>query len=111
MYKRQAIVRVSPLPEHEEFHAVFFPSFAAGLTAVRQIVQNRWPLSLLRFSTPTETQTTLALAGHERVIGLLETMLSVRGVGGEKCMLLCGFTGRAATIRETRRHWQMRYQA
>ena len=99
----EAIVRISPLPEHEEFHAVFFPSFAAGLTAVRQIVQNRWPLSLLRFSTPTETQTTLALAGHERVIGLLETMLSVRGVGGEKCMLLCGFTGRAATIRETRR--------
>ena len=41
----------------------------------------RWPLSLLRLSTPTETQTTLALAGHERVIGLLETLLSVRGVG------------------------------
>ena len=99
----EAIVRVSPLPEHEEFHAVFFPNFAAGLTAVRQIVQNRWPLSLLRYSTPTETRTTLARAGHERVIGLLETLLNVRGVGGDKCMLLCGFTGRAATTRETRR--------
>ena len=99
----EATVRVTPLPEHEEFHAVFFPSFAAGLTATRQIVQARLPLSLLRFSTPTETQTTLALAGHERVIGLLETLLSVRGVGGEKCMLLCGFTGPAATMRETRK--------
>jgi alkyldihydroxyacetonephosphate synthase len=99
----EATVRVSPLPEHEEFHAIFFPSFAAGLTATRQIVQGRLPLSLLRLSTARETLTTLALAGHERVIGLLETLLSVRGVGGEKCMLLCGFTGRAATIRETRR--------
>ena len=58
----EATVRVTPLPEHEEFHAVFFPSFAAGLTATRQIVQARLPLSLLRFSTPTETQTTLALS-------------------------------------------------
>ena len=70
------------------------------MTAARQIVQARLPLSLLRLSTPAETQTTLALAGHERLIGLLETMLNVRGVGGEKVMLLCGFTGRAAATGE-----------
>lgn len=100
----EATVRVTPLPEHEEFHAVFFPAFAAGLTAVRQIVQERWPVSLLRLSTARETRTTLALAGHERLIGLLETLLSVRGVSDEKCMLLCGFTGRAADTRATREH-------
>ena len=98
----EVTVRVTPLPEHEEFHAVFFPDFVRGMTATRQIVQARLPLSLLRLSTPAETQTTLALAGHERLIGLLETMLNVRGVGGEKVMLLCGFTGRAAVTRETR---------
>lgn len=97
-----AIVRVSPLPEHEEFHAFFFPDFTGGLTATRRIVQERLPLSLLRFSTPMETRTTLALAGHERVIGLLETMLGVRGVGSDKCMLLCGFTGRVARVRDAR---------
>lgn len=97
-----ATVRISPLPEHEEFHAFFFPDFTGGLTAVRRIVQERLPLSLLRFSTPMETRTTLALAGHERVIGLLETMLSVRGVSGDKCMLLCGFTGRSGLIRDAR---------
>jgi alkyldihydroxyacetonephosphate synthase len=95
-------VRISPLPEHEEFHAVFFPSFTDGMTAVRRIVQERLPLSLLRLSTPTETKTTLALAGHERLIGLLETMLGVRGIGGDKCMLLCGFTGRPPDIRNAR---------
>lgn len=95
-------VRISPLPEHEEFHAIFFPDFIGGMAAVRRIVQKRLPLSLLRLSTPTETQTTLALAGHERIIGLLETMLGVRGAGEDKCMLLCGFTGRPAVIRDTR---------
>ncbi len=98
-----ATVRVSPLPELEEFHAIFFPDFTGGVTAVRRIVQQRLPLSLLRLSTPTETRTTLALAGHERIIGLLETMLSVRGAGDEKCMLLCGFTGRSGDVRDARR--------
>ncbi len=95
-------VRVSPLPEHEEFHAFFFPGFIEGTTAVRRIVQARLPLSLLRLSTPTETRTTLALAGHERLIGLLETMLGVRGVGDEKCLMLCGFTGRSTMMRDAR---------
>jgi len=98
----EATVRVSPLPEHEEFHAVFFPDFISGTTAVRRIVQARLPLSLLRLSTPVETRTTLALAGHERLIGLLETMLGVRGVGDGKCMLLCGFTGQSKTVRDAR---------
>lgn len=98
----EATVRVTPLPEHEEFHAIFFPDFGGGMTAVRRIVQSRLPLSLLRLSTPMETRTTLALAGHERLIGLLETMLGVRGLGPDKCMLLCGFTGDAAAVREAR---------
>jgi alkyldihydroxyacetonephosphate synthase len=98
----EVVVRVSPLPEREEFHAVFFSNFIDGLTAARRIVQERLPLSLLRLSTPNETATTLALAGHERLIGLLETMLGVRGVGEAKCMLLCGFTGRPATVRDAR---------
>ena len=95
-------VRISPLPEHEEFHAVFFGDFTNGMTAARRIVQARLPLSLLRLSTPMETRTTLDLAGHERLIGLLEAMLGVRGVGDDKSMLLLGFTGRAETVRETR---------
>lgn len=98
-----ATVRISPLPELEEFHAIFFPDFTGGMTAVRHIVQQRLPLSLLRLSTPTETRTTLALAGHERIIGLLETMLGVRGAGDEKCMLLCGFSGRPGDVRDARR--------
>jgi alkyldihydroxyacetonephosphate synthase len=98
----EATVRVAPLPEREDFHAVFFPDFDRGREAVRQIMQARVPLSMLRLSTAVETQTTLALAGRERLIGALERLLSLRGVGDQKCMLLLGFTGPEAVVKMAR---------
>jgi alkyldihydroxyacetonephosphate synthase len=95
----QAIVRVTPLPEREEFPAVFFPDFQQGQAAARQIVQSRLPLSMLRLSTPAETRTTLALAGHERLIGALERLLAVRGVPEGKCMLILGCSGSRGLVR------------
>jgi alkyldihydroxyacetonephosphate synthase len=99
----EATVRVSPLPKMEAFHAMFFPNFEGGRTAAREIMQAGLPLSMLRLSTAVETETTLALAGHERLIGALERMLSVRGVGDEKCMLLLGFTGREVLVKMARK--------
>ena len=96
-------VRASLLPEKECFHAVFFPDWERGQAAVRKIMQARLPLSMLRLSTPTETATTLALAGHPRVLGTLERMLAVRGVGSEKCMLILGLSGREALVKAARK--------
>ena len=89
----RATVRVSPMPEEESFHALFFPHFESGLQAVREIVQKRIPLSLLRLSTAVETATNLALAGHEKAIGWLETGLGVLGAREEKAMLMLGVSG------------------
>jgi alkyldihydroxyacetonephosphate synthase len=98
----QATVRVAPLPQREEFHAAFFPDFESGQAAARAIMQARLPVSMLRLSTPVETQTTLALAGHERLIGALERFLSLRRLGDDKCMLLLGFTGREPLVEAAR---------
>ncbi|WP_137938382.1 FAD-binding oxidoreductase [Chitinivorax sp. B] len=95
----EATVRVTPLPEFEQFHAVFFPSWAQAETAVRTLVQSRLPLSMLRLSNEVETLTSLTLAGHPRLIGMLEKYLGVRGIKGAKCLLLFGVTGHAATCR------------
>ena len=95
----QAIVRASRLPEREDFRGIFFPNFEQGMAAVRAIVQARLPLSLLRLSTATETRTTLALAGHERVIGLLARYLALRCVANDNCMLLLGATGTKSQVR------------
>lgn len=95
----EATVRVSPLPELEEFHAVFFPDWERALAATRDMAQARLPLSMLRLSTPVETATTLALAGHGWLVAGLERLLSLRGIGGEKCLLLIGATGGRAVAR------------
>jgi alkyldihydroxyacetonephosphate synthase len=99
----EATVRVSALPQREDFHAVFFPDFAAGMAAVRRIIQAGLPLSMLRLSTAVETTTTLALAGHERLIGALEKLLTWRGAGDEKAMLMFGVTGRDDLVKSGRK--------
>lgn len=99
----EVTVRVRPLQEREDFHAVFFPDFERGQVAVRQILQAGLSLSMQRLSTSTETATTLALAGHEGMINALERLLSLRGVKQEKCMLLLGFMGSNPLVRVTRK--------
>lgn len=89
----QATVRISRLPEHEAFHAVFFPDWERALTAVRELAQARLPLSMLRLSNAVETSTTLTLAGHARLVRLLEGWLRLRGCAGGKCMLMLGVSG------------------
>jgi alkyldihydroxyacetonephosphate synthase len=99
----EVTVRVSPLPEQESFHALFFPEFDASLEAVRSMVQAHLPLSMLRLSTARETATNLALAGRAQLIGLLEKGLSVLGAGDEKCMLILGVSGQRPLAQFARR--------
>ncbi len=94
----QATVRVTPRPEKESFHAVFFPDFERGQAAVRDILQSGLPLCMLRLSTAVETATTLALAGHATAIGILEKVLALAGMREEKSMLLLGFSGISAVV-------------
>jgi len=89
----EATVRVSPVPEYEAFHAIFFPDWERAEAAVRALAQARGGLSMLRLSNPLETVTMLALAGHKRLIGLLEGWLKLRGCGEGKCMLMIGASG------------------
>jgi len=98
----EASVRVSPLPQREDFHAIFFPDFDHGMAAARQVLAANLPLSMLRLSTANETTTTLALAGHENLIGALEKLLNMRGLGSEKSMLMIGFTGQNTIVRAAR---------
>jgi len=98
----EACIRLSPIPEREEFHAVFFPDFHHGIEAVRQILSAGLSLCMLRLSTSNETVTTLALAGHENLIGALERLLALRGLREEKCLLLLGFSGKSILVRTNR---------
>ena len=95
----QATVRIAPLPPHEAFHAVFFASWTQAQAAVRALAQAGLQLSMLRLSNALETQTMLTLAGHKKLVRLLERYLSLRGCGEGKCMLMVGVSGEAGPAR------------
>ncbi|MDP2369447.1 FAD-binding oxidoreductase [Rhodoferax sp.] len=95
----EATVRVTPLPEHESFHAIFLPNWDAAEAAVRTLVQHKLPLSMMRLSNGIETETNLTLAGHATLIGWLERYLALRGCGAGKCMLMLGVSADRRTAR------------
>ncbi|MEW5941022.1 MAG: FAD-binding oxidoreductase [Chloroflexota bacterium] len=98
----QAKVRVRRVPEAEEFHGVFFPSFERGAEAVRAIAQNEIPVSMLRLSSPLETETTLILSGKSWV-GAADRGLRMIGYGDARCLLIFAVTGSAKLVHRTRR--------
>jgi alkyldihydroxyacetonephosphate synthase len=95
----RATIRVRPLPEAEQFHALFFRDWASGVEAVRTIAQAEVPLSMMRLSDETETQTTLILSGRERLVGLADRGLRTLGYGDLRCLMLIGATGSPRRVR------------
>jgi alkyldihydroxyacetonephosphate synthase len=99
----EATVRITRIPEVDTFHAVFFPDWDRAVDGCRALSQALLPYSMLRLSTPTETATMLALAGHGRLTRLLELALSLRGAPEGRCMLVMAFTGPRALVRRSRK--------
>jgi alkyldihydroxyacetonephosphate synthase len=95
----QVKARVTPLPEHESFHVLFFPSWEIGLDAVRAMVQGKLQLSMMRLSNANETFTQLKLAGGGAAVALLEKYLGLRGAGEGRVMFTFGTTGSLAQCR------------
>lgn len=96
-----ARVRIRRLPEAEEFHGIFFPSWEQGAKAVRQICQEEVPVSMLRLSNPQETETTLVLSG-KAWIRTADKGLRLIGYGDQRCLLVFGVTGNTAHVRLAR---------
>ncbi len=55
---------IRPIPAYKRYEAWFFPSFAAGLRAVRELEQQRLAPEVSRLSDEDETAANLALSGH-----------------------------------------------
>ena len=86
-------VRVQRLPEHESFHCAFLPDWDSAVNLVRELVQNKVQLSLLRLSNPEETRTHLLLAADKLAVNWLNRYAALRGSPDGKCMLTFGTSG------------------
>ncbi len=92
-------VRVTRLPECEEFHVFFLPDWVNASAGIRELAQHKLPLSMLRLSNAEETRTQLILAGHAKAVALLDRMLRLRGAGDGRCMMTVGLTGSKAMVK------------
>ncbi len=88
-----AEVRVKPLPEEEMFFGAFFRDWESGVAAMRSLAQANAPISMARLSDPLETETTLALAGRERLVAFADYGLRLLGHGVGRTLLIYGITG------------------
>lgn len=98
----EAKVRVVPRPESETFFTMFAPSWEQGTNALKRIVLERLPVSMLRLSNAKETNTTLQLVASEAQIRWLRRVLAARGVAEDMCMLTFGVTGTKAQVSASR---------
>jgi len=100
----EATVKISPLPEKDDIYGAFFPSWDQAVEALRTLTAARLPLSMVRLSTVSETQTNLALSGHPKIVAFLKRYLPLRGVAEEEgCLCLIGFIGSAGLVKAARR--------
>jgi alkyldihydroxyacetonephosphate synthase len=89
---------VRPVPAHKRYEAWFFPTFAAGLTAVRELEQQRLAPEVTRLSDEDETEANLALSGHGGGIGGL--YLKVRRA---RAMAIFGWEGEKELVSARRK--------
>ena len=91
----EVAMRVTPIPEMEQFQVVFFPNWEAGLAAARGLVQQRIALSMVRLSNPLETTSLLYMGAGEETesVVTLEAALAKQGIGSDKVMMTFGVTG------------------
>jgi alkyldihydroxyacetonephosphate synthase len=89
----RAVVRTVPKPPREAFPAWFLPDWPRAIDAGRALARSGIPLSMLRVSTPIETQSLLAMAGRSRSGDLLARYLRLRGLGPERSLVIVGASG------------------
>jgi alkyldihydroxyacetonephosphate synthase len=96
-------VRVTPLPEQQSFHTVFFPDWEKAVKAVQEVVQTKIPLSMLRVSNQMETYTGMRIYVEEKQVSMLDKALAIRGAGENKNMVTFGLTGTKAQVKANKK--------
>ncbi|MGD8942811.1 MAG: FAD-binding oxidoreductase [Desulfobacterales bacterium] len=97
------IVKILPLPDVNDIHGIFFPSWDYASKAVQALAQSQISLSMIRLSNVQETAANLTLAGHAQQIKWLKRFLRFRGIDPERaCMCLVGYIGSARQTRVAR---------
>ncbi|HEY8377648.1 MAG TPA: FAD-binding oxidoreductase, partial [Nannocystis sp.] len=100
-----ATFKIHRVPELRDYRGYLFRDVAAGVRAVRAILQEELPVAMLRLSDGPETHFLGTFSAVQHPPGVIERVgsrvLSLRGYGEGRCLLLVGIEGDRETVLET----------
>ncbi len=101
----EATVRIHPVPAAQDYRGYLFRSFAAGVAAVREISQRQIPVAMLRLSDAHETHFLQSFSAAQHPPGVATRagarLVSWRGFGRDRCLLLVGIEGEREAVLES----------
>ncbi len=92
----EAIMKIRPLPDVEEFYGLFFRDVKQAIEFIKKIINLKTAISMIRLSFAEETKVNLEMAkhtGHKKGIEFLETLLNFKKFPDSFLMMILGFTG------------------
>lgn len=102
----EAIVKIRPVPEAEEFYGLFFRDTKQAIEYIKKILNFKTAISMIRLSFPEETKVNLEMAkhtGNRKSIEFLEELLRFKKFFDSFLMLVLGFTGTREEVQFSKR--------
>jgi len=98
----EVTLRVRPLPTERHYEGWVVPSWEAGLTLMRSLIQDGPHPDIARLSDPDETAVSMLMSSAGRFTRrALSLYLRARGAG-DGCLLITGYEGNARDVRHRR---------
>lgn len=95
----EGTMRVHRVPQETEYRSYFFPDFASGFAAARQVMHDGLRPAVFRLSDETETRLLMKLGGADRSKGVRLMRLIGKGRFFDGCHFMLGFEGDAKLVR------------
>jgi alkyldihydroxyacetonephosphate synthase len=101
----EVTLRVRRRPDQTVVAGAMLPDLEHGLEAVRELVVNSAPLTMIRLSDAPETEVAMAVGlGASRMAPLVERWLALHGITDDACLMLFGATGDQDGVDDCLRH-------
>jgi alkyldihydroxyacetonephosphate synthase len=98
----EVTLRVRPIPAERHYEGWVVPSWDAGLSVLRGLIQNGPHPDIARLSDPDETEVSMLMSNAGRLTrSALSAYLRLRGVS-DGCLLITGYEGAARDVRHRR---------
>ena len=100
----EVTVAIQPVPSHRDYQSYLLPSFAAGVKAIKEMVQSKLEVAMLRLSDEDETEFYSTISSMAKEKTWIDNVTK-RAVGAifpkQPCVLMIGLEGPRKSVLQT----------